>query len=66
MSSGSIDVNAFTAAREFEINALQNTMRTAKYVSTRILDIKMVELLSLNEHSRMFLVVCEDELQVIM
>lgn len=29
--SGNLDVNAFTKAREFEISALQNAMRTSKY-----------------------------------
>jgi hypothetical protein len=31
IASGNLDVNAFTAAREFEISALQNAMRTSKY-----------------------------------
>ena len=30
MSSGSLDVNAFTAARSFEITALNNAMRSSK------------------------------------
>lgn len=30
--SGSIDVNAFTASRSFEISALQNAMRSSKFI----------------------------------
>jgi hypothetical protein len=30
LASGSLDVNAFTAARKFEITSLQNAMRSSK------------------------------------
>ena len=38
IASGNLDVNAFTAAREFEISALQNAMRTSKYIYMEIGD----------------------------
>ena len=31
LASGSLDVNAFTSARSFEISALENAMRSSKY-----------------------------------
>jgi hypothetical protein len=30
LASGSLDVNAFTSARSFEISALENAMRSSK------------------------------------
>jgi hypothetical protein len=32
LASGSVDVNAFTSARAFEINSMQKAMRSSKFV----------------------------------
>lgn len=53
LSSGSIDVSAFIAARSFEITALQDSMRSSK--SVLLLSTLMSEQLSRNARFKMSL-----------